>query len=151
MFLKESDLFKGLSQQFINEIGNIMVEESYNKGDFVIKEGAPAERFFILQKGEVRLSVGEKGQISLMICNWGEAFGWSSFVDRSTYTSSAECLAPTKLIRIEKEKLEKIFEKDLASGVIFYKRLAGIIGERLINSYRKLLSAYKEGGPPSYG
>jgi signal-transduction protein with cAMP-binding, CBS, and nucleotidyltransferase domain len=82
MFIQEADLFKGLSQQTINEIGNNMVEESYDKGDLVIKEGDPAEHFFILQEGEIRLSVGEKGRITYMICDSGEAFGWSSLVDR---------------------------------------------------------------------
>jgi CRP-like cAMP-binding protein len=128
-----------------------MIEASYHKGDFVIKEGDPAKHFFILQEGEIRLSVGEKGRISQMICDSGEAFGWSSLVDRSTYTASAECLAPTKLFKIEKEKLDGIFTRDPASGMIFFKRLAGIIGGRLINTYRTLLSAYKEEGPPSYG
>jgi len=151
MFIQEADLFKGLSQRVINEIGDNMIEESYSKGDFVIREGGPAEYFYILQEGEIRLSVGEKGRFTHMICNSGEAFGWSSLVDRSTYTASAECLAPTKLIKIEKEGLNIVFKKDPVSGLIFFKRLAELIGDRLINSYTMLLSAYKEEGPPSYG
>ena len=81
----------------------------------------------------------------------GEAFGWSSLVDRDTYTASAECLEPTRLIKIDKESLETIFRKDPMSGLIFYKRLAGIIGQRLVHSYNTILAEYKEEGQPSYG
>jgi CRP-like cAMP-binding protein len=151
MFVQESDLFRGLGQQIINEITDNFIEESHGEGEFIIKEGDPADNLYILYEGKVRLSVGERGQITHMVSNSGEAFGWSSLVDRESYTASAECLEPTKLIRIEKEKLNKIFEKDQSGGLIFYKRLAGIVGDRLINSYKTVLSSYREEGPPSYG
>lgn len=151
MFIQESELFKGLRQDIVDEIAESMIEELYGEGEFIIKEGDPTDSFYILQEGQIRLRVGEKAQITHMVSNSGEAFGWSSLVDRDTYTASAECVAPSKLMRIEKEKLNKVFERDPASGLVFFKRLAGIIGHRLVSSYHKLLAAYKEEGPPSYG
>lgn len=150
MIIEESDLFEGLSSEIINEIGRNMIEEFYGKGSFVFKERRLAEHFYILREGKIRLSVGEKGRITHLVSNPGEAFGWSSLVGRDTYTASAECLAPCKVVKIEKEKLNKVFENDPASGLVFFKHLAGIIGERLISSYSAILSAYGE-GPPSNG
>ncbi len=151
MIIEQSDLFKGLSPEIINEIGKNTIEESYGKGAFIIKETHVAEHLYILEEGEIRLSVGEKGRITHLISNAGESFGWSSLVDRDTYTASAECLAPCKVVKIEKEKLSKIFEDDPADGMLFFRRLARIIGDRLVNSYSTILSAYKGEGPPSYG
>lgn len=151
MIIEQSDLFKGLSPEIINEISNNFTEESYEKGSLIIKEAQVAEHFYILEEGEIRLSVGEKGRITHLISRSGETFGWSSLVDRDTYTASAECLAPSKVVKIEKEKLSKIFEHDPASGMLFFRRLARIIGERLVISYSTILSAYKVEGPPSYG
>jgi len=151
MFLQEADLFKGLSQEVINAIGAIGTEKSYEKGDFPFKVDDPADYFYILMEGRVRLSVGEEGHITYTLDHPGEAFGWSSLVDRTSYTGSVECLEPTKLIKLQKEKLIKIFEKDPSSGLIFFKRLAGLIAQRLINSYDMLLSAQRGEGPPSYG
>jgi CRP-like cAMP-binding protein len=151
MIIEQSDLFKGLSPEVINEIGKNMIKESHGKGSFIIDETHVAEHFYILEEGEIRLSVGEKGRITHLISNAGETFGWSSLVDRDTYTASAECLAPCKVVKIEKGKLSKIFEDDPASGMLFFRRLARIIGERLVNSYSTILFAYKGEGPPSYG
>jgi CRP-like cAMP-binding protein len=151
MVIQEADLFKDLSQEITSAIGNISTEESYEKGDCVFKVDAPADYFYILMEGRVRLSVGKEEHLTYTLDHPGEAFGWSSLVDRSSYTGSIECLQPTKLIKLEKEKLIKIFEKDPASGLIFFRRLAGLIGQRLINSYDMLLSARRQEGPPSYG
>lgn len=151
MIIQESEVFKGLSPEVTNEIAENMIEEFYGKGSFIFKDTYLAEHFYILEEGEIRLSVGKRGRITHLISNPGETLGWSSLVGRDTYTASAECLAPSKVIKIEKENLNKVFEKNPASGVLFFKRLAGIIGERLTNSYSALLSAYEGEGPPSYG
>ncbi len=151
MIIEESDLFKGLSPEVIGQIAEIMIEDSYLKGSFIIKDRYLAEHFYILEEGEIRLSVGEKGRITHLVSSPGETFGWSSLVGRETYTASAECLTPTRVIRIEKDQLNRIFEKDPASGMLFFKRLAGVIGERLVNSYSTILSTYRGEGPPSYG
>ena len=151
MIIQESELFKGLSPEIIDEISRNMIGEFYGKGSFVFKESHLAEHFYILEEGEVRLSVGEKGRITHLISNPGETFGWSSLVGRDTYTASAECIAPSKVIKIEKEQLNKVFESHPASGLIFFRGLSAIIGERLVNSYVAILSAYQGEGPPSYG
>jgi CRP-like cAMP-binding protein len=151
MFIKESELFKEMSQEFMNELAKIMVEESYEKGTLLFKESDSANFLYILEEGQVRLAVGERGHIVHRLSNPGEVFGWSSLVERDTYTASAECLAQSKLIKIEIEQLNKIFEKHLADGMLFFKRLAGVIGQRLINSYNSLLSSQRGEDQPSYG
>jgi len=151
MFIKEIDLFEGMSQGFIDEIAKIMVEESYSEGSFLFKEGDPANDFYVLEEGSVRLTIGEEGHITYIISSPGDSFGWSSLVDRPTYTANAECRKAVKVIKIEKAKLNRIFEKHRFSGLMFYKRLARIIGERLVNTYNSLLSAYRGEGGPSYG
>jgi len=151
MIIEESDLFKGLNPEIINEIAETMIEEFYRKGSSIFKESYLAEHFYILEEGKIRLSVGEHGRITHLVSHPGETFGWSSLVGHDTYTASAECLAPSKVIRIEKERLNSIFENDPESGLLFFKRLAGLIGERLIRTYSTVLSQSKGETTPSYG
>jgi CRP-like cAMP-binding protein len=151
MLIRETDLFKGMSQVFMTELGEIMGEKSYKEGTFLFKEGDATDYFYVLEEGRVKLSIGGRGHIVTIVTDSGEAFGWSSLVGRETYTATAECLVPCRLIRIEKEKLNKLFEKHMSDGVIFYKHLAGIVGQRLINSYNSLLSAQPVENIPSYG
>jgi len=151
MFILEADLFKGMSEEVIKEIGRVTFEESYEEGTFLFKEGDPASNFYILAAGKVKLTIGEEGHITHLVSYPGEAFGWSSLVEHGFYTASAECSAPTRLLRIEKEELDKIFEKHSDSGLLFFKRLAAVVGKRLISSYHSLLAFHKGEGPLIYG
>jgi len=151
MLIKEADLFKKMSQDFMNELTKIIVEESYENGASLFKEGDPATTFYVLEDGQVKLSIGERGHIDYILSDPGDALGWSSLVERDTYTASAECLAQSKLIKIEREKLNKILEKHLADGMLFFKCLAGVIGQRLITSYNSPLSSPQDKDQPSYG
>ncbi|UCG11188.1 MAG: cyclic nucleotide-binding domain-containing protein [Deltaproteobacteria bacterium] len=151
MFIERADLLKGMSREFVNEIKAIMFEESHPKGAFLFKEGDPANNFYILQEGGVKLTIGEQGHIVQIASNAGEAFGWSSLVGREAYTASAECLIPTRLMKIEKEKLNWILEGYPADGMSFFKGLARILGQRLLNSYISLLLAQPSETHRTYG
>lgn len=152
MIIKKADLFKDLSPEIVNEISKIMIEESYEPGTLIFEAGAPAQHFYVLVRGMVRLFIGKKSEISYTVNMEGEAFGWTGLVDRPVYTATAECGAPSKVMKIENARLYKIFEKDTAGGMMFYKRLAGAVVQRLIHNYEAFISegSLKE-VTPSYG
>ena len=67
------------------------------------------------------------------------------------YTASAECVIPVTVLKIGKEKLNLILERDPASGLSFYRRLARMMGRRLVASYGATLSMQVPGDTRSYG
>ena len=151
MYIQEANLFNGLSQDCLNKLAKIMQEVTYVQGDFIFKEGDPANTFYVLEEGSVRLSIGDRGHIVYIVSDQGSAFGWSSLVDRDYYTASAECVTTCTVIRIENEMLAQIFATHLPDGLLFYKRLADNIGERLLNSYNSLISYQHAEVQHSYG
>lgn len=80
MFINEIDLFDGMSQRFIDEIAKIMVEESYGESFFLFKEGDPADNFYVLEEGSIRLAIGEEGHITYTLNTPGDSFGWSVYL-----------------------------------------------------------------------
>jgi CRP-like cAMP-binding protein len=140
MIIQKAELFKDLGPEIVGEISNIMVEESYEKGSLVFKAGDPANSFYLVVDGRVRLSMGAEGRIDYTASLPGEAFGWTGMVDRPGYVATAECVTPCKVIKVEKAKLNQVLEKDPASGMIFFKRLAGAVVQRLIDNYGAFLS-----------
>jgi len=151
MFIQQADLFKGMKKSFTDELQKIMVEKVFKAEDFLFKDGEPAQYFYILKEGRIRQSIGEKGHTINISDTPGDAFGWSCLIGFESYTSSAECLIPCTLIRIEKEKLDRLLNQDSESGALFFKRLSVIIGQRLINSYRIILIGLAGETAPSYG
>ena len=152
MIIQKAELFKDLSPEVVNEISKIMVEESYEPGKLIFEAGTPAQHFYILVKGMVRLFIGKESEISYTVNMEGEAFGWTGLVDRPLYTATAECGVSSKVMKIENKSLGQIFEKDPASGMMFYKRLAGAVVQRLVWNYEAFISegSLKE-VTPSYG
>jgi CRP-like cAMP-binding protein len=152
MIIRKAELFKDLSQETINEISKIMIEESHEAGSPIFKAGTPASNFFILVDGRIRLFIGTEAEIDYTVSIPGEAFGWTGLVERSEHVATAECEAPSKVVRIENEKLAKIFEKDAYGGMMFFKRLSGAVVQRLIYNYDTFLSEGSlKGVAPSYG
>lgn len=151
MYIQQADLFSGMNKRFVKQIMDGSVEETYQKGDFLFHEGDPAVYFYILIKGRVKLIVGETGPMVHTVNQAGEAFGWSSLVDRNVYSASAECTEKTILQKIDKNAFQKIVEEDMANGVIFFKRLAGIIGNRLIWSYKMITASSQAQISPTAG
>jgi len=142
MILKQAELFKGMNRDFVKGIMDLTKKESFKEGDILFAEGDGAEEFFILLRGRVKLSIGEEGRLVHVVGRPGEAFGWSSLVGRDAYTASAQCMAPTKLLKMDREDIEKVLENDPANGLVFVKRLAAGIGERLVNAYNSLRSIH---------
>ena len=117
----------------------------------LFQQGDPANQFYILLKGRIKLTLGETGQAVYIVSHAGEAFGWSSLIDRETYTASAECMTLVKLLRFYQEKVLKTLEEDPANGLVFFKRLADILGNRLLHSYEMLSTEAQTVGSLSFG
>jgi CRP/FNR family transcriptional regulator, cyclic AMP receptor protein len=144
MLIEQANLFRGLNRQLVEEIGKCCVGESHPAGAFLFRHGEPADYLYILVEGRVRLSIGDLGHIALVVGNPGDAFGWSSLVERENYTASAECLVSTRVTRIGKKVLAEIFERNPESGLQFYKRLATLIAQRLTDTYKLIPAAHGE-------
>ncbi|MBI5252062.1 MAG: cyclic nucleotide-binding domain-containing protein [Desulfomonile tiedjei] len=135
MFLQKTNIFKELRQEAVNEISEVALEVSYDRGTTLFSSGDPADYFYILVNGSVQLSIGEENPKEYIVHNLGEAFGWSSVVGNDCYTARAQCLVPTKVLRINKLDLEKVFDAHERSGRKFYMSLAKQLGQRLMDMH----------------
>jgi CRP-like cAMP-binding protein len=151
MSFKNTFLFKGMKQEFIDRVSGALEEETFEEGSFIFRQGDLATSLYFLTSGRVRVTVGAHGSVTKILSRPGEAFGWSSLVGRGTYTASTKCLSETGVKRISAEKMSQLLEEDPAEGLVFYRRLARFIRERLIDSYRILLTYDAEKKPHSYG
>jgi len=82
-----------------------------------------------------------KGHDKRKIKKANPAFGWSSLIERDVYSASGECKQETILQKFDSRALLKLLEEDPVNGLIFIKRLAGLIGNRLIWSYKMITSS----------
>ena len=151
MYFQQADLFWGMNKTFVKNVMGSTEKESHPKGHFLFHEGDPATYFYILLKGRIKLTIGEIGQVVHTVDHAGEAFGWSSLIDRDVYSASAECIKDTMLQKFDRRTLQKIIEEDPSNGIIFYKRLAETIGYRLLCIYKMISSSSIADTSPTLG
>ena len=137
MYVQQADLTRGVGQDFVKHLRDISEREDRAEGDFLFRRGEPAKHAFLLLMGRVNLKIGETGQVVHIVSRPGETFGWSSLVGRDSYSMTAQCVAPTKLRTLNVDSLQGILEKDPANGLIFFRQLAMMLGERLLEGYAR--------------
>ena len=151
MILKEIELFEGVHFEVMNEIADICSEESYSKETVLFEKDEQAKCLYILLEGTVYLVIKNGGTITYSLKDPGDEFGWSSMFEDGYYTASGICATDLKVVKIERNQLNKIFKNHPDVGFTVLKRLAGVISKRLSNAYRDLLSARSMDTTPSYG
>jgi CRP-like cAMP-binding protein len=151
MILKEIELFEGVDFEVLNEIAGICSEDSYSKDTVLFEKDEQAKCLYILLEGTVYLVIKNGGSITYNLSDPGDVFGWSSMLENGKYTASGICATDLKVVKIEKEKLNRIFQNRPEVGFKVLQRLAGVISKRLSNAYRDLLSARSTDTTPSYG
>ena len=151
MYLKQGDIFWGVSEECLKKIYDISRKNTYEPGQVLFEEGTPADRFYSLVKGRVRLSIQRGGQAVYTVSRAGEAFGWSSLIDRGSYSATAEIIEDSILTEIDKIGLRKILHEYPEDGFIIFKRLARTLGERLLQSYAIIADASQQTSSVSHG
>lgn len=135
MYIKQSELLWGLDNHFIKEFIDSAMKKTYPEGYKLFSAGDPADFFYILMRGSIRLSIGEEDVVTYIVEHGGEAFGWSGLVGMPKYSLSAECAAESMVMIFAKDFVQSVADADTENGMRFYRRLARMLGKRLIHSY----------------
>ena len=135
MHLKIGDFIMGMGRDFATEAMDISEKLSLNAGNILFKAGNSAGHFYVLLKGQIRLSLGNTGPVVYQARQPGEIIGWSCLIGRETYSASAECTASTNLLRFDRQTFLEILTKNPANEALLFKRLAEMLGNRLLELY----------------
>ncbi len=145
MYIKQSELLWGLDNDFIKEFIDSAMKKTYPEGYKLFNAGDPAEYFYILMKGCVRLRLGDQDRTTYLVEHAGEAFGWSGLVGMPKYSASGECTKETMVMIFAKDFVQEVTENDPVNGMRFYRRLARMLGNRWIHSYNVAIEGVTDG------
>ena len=138
MIIQEYDLFRDIPNEVVEELITVMEDVSYNSGEVVFSEGDQADNLYVLKSGALNLFMAGTKQATCVAIKAGEAVGWSSLVDRKTYSATVQCAEDSRLFKIDKNNLDRILRQYPITGLSFYKKLAGLVGERVIKCYQEI-------------
>lgn len=98
--LASNRLFQGLPEEELAEIGKIVVEKRYGRGETIFFEGDDGNGFYIVAEGKVKIfkmSLQGKEQI-LHIFGEGEPFGEVPVFHGQPFPANAEALLATRVL-----------------------------------------------------
>ena len=138
MYLKQADLFWGMSQSVIQAITAKAERQEYPQGAVIFKAEDPADCFYVLIKGKVRMDLGGSGRSVYSSDQVGEIFGWSALIHKAKYRATVICEAPSVALRFNCNTVSHLLDQHADSAAIFYKQLAKVLGNRLLSAYNLL-------------
>jgi len=138
MFVEEVQLFQRIPSHIVDEIAGIATEETFPEGSIIIQQGDNADFLYILEKGAIHITIQGKESISFSVNETGSVLGWSSLVEPRKYTATAKCVKESDVIKIDGDRLLRIFKNHPEEGLTIVMRLGGVIASRLLKCYQQL-------------
>ncbi len=142
--LRQVDIFYGVSQENLEKIAGICHNETYKKGDIIVKENTPSNELYIIIEGVVEivinpnmLGTGATQAEPAIIANlWpGQTFGEVGLVDRGMRSASARAASDeTRLQAIRREDLVQLCESDTQLGYLLMRNIASDLAFKIRNT-----------------
>ena len=135
-FLAKVQIFQGLRREQLVEITKFCEEAEYAPDTKIFEQGEGAVYLWIVKAGRVDLRFEVAGRTSsedntISSIPQAGAFGWSSFTSPKKYRLSGYCAnTPCRLIKVDREGLRQLFEKDPDIGYIVISNVAAVVGTR---------------------
>ena len=134
--LKESELFKDLSDKEIAVISQIATEKTIPENTPLFVENMLGESLFIIKSGSVQISkvipgVGEQNLLSLAP---GDFFGEMALLNGGARMVSAKTEEKTELLIISRDDFKGLLEKEPACCLKFLQGIVGVFTNRIRGS-----------------
>jgi CRP-like cAMP-binding protein len=140
----ESPVFTGLEQAHLELIAGCARNVHIEPGAMLMREGEPADRFFLIRHGVVALEVDAPGRGSLVVqtLHEGEVVGWSWLFAPYRWQNDGRAVASCSLVMFDGACLRGKCEDDHELGYQLMTRFAATVIERLQGTRLQLLDLY---------
>jgi CRP-like cAMP-binding protein len=134
-------LFQGLAEDTLARIAGLAHAKSLEPGQSFFTEGEPAEAFFVLTSGRVKLTqlTPEGHQVVLRLIGPGDAFGGVGAFGDPTYPISAEAVEPSIALAWTSTTMRHLLETEPTIAVNAVRFVAGRLHD-LQQRYRQAMT-----------
>ena len=116
----------------------------YQPGEYLIREGDPADYFFLIRQGKVLVEVAApgSGDLPVQTLGDGEVLGWSWLIPPYRYRFNARALEFTRTLSLNGACLRDKCEEDYHLGYELMKRFNRVLVARLEAARLQMLDLY---------
>jgi HlyB family type I secretion system ABC transporter len=119
--VRHSSVFRFLSDEHFDAIEPLLQEEHYDFGDVIVKQGDPADSFYVLTTGRARaLKIrADAEEIPLGVLKPGDSFGEAALAEGGTRSATVRCSTAVDVLRIDRDDFLQLVsqEPDLKQSI----------------------------------
>jgi CRP/FNR family cyclic AMP-dependent transcriptional regulator len=110
-FLRRIPLFEDLDERSIRAIANAVVEQSYERGQDIVREGDTGVGAFIIRSGRCEVLQNRQGEIArLGELRTGDFFGEMALLDEFPRSATVRAIEPTTCLGLTRWHFKGILE-----------------------------------------
>jgi CRP-like cAMP-binding protein len=142
--IRDHPFFAGLDEEFRKLVCGCARNVRFEAGQFLFREGEPANEFFLLRHGRVALeiTVPGRGAMTFQTLGEGEIVGVSWLIPPYRWTNDARALGLTRAIGMDATCLRRKCEADHDLGYEMMKRFVPVLVQRLQATRLQVLDVY---------
>ncbi|OGX34057.1 MAG: Crp/Fnr family transcriptional regulator [Omnitrophica WOR_2 bacterium RIFCSPHIGHO2_02_FULL_52_10] len=142
--LRDHPFFKGLNKEHVAFIAGCGTNVVFKKGEYVCRDGKPADYFYIIREGKVAIDVLTAGQgpVIVQTVQKGEVLGWSWIIEPYYWRFDARAMETTHAVALDGKCLRAKCEKDTKLGYQLLKRFSSVLAQRLEMTRLQLMDIY---------
>lgn len=136
--------FAGLDPASVETLAGCGHNVHFPAGARILREGDPADEFYVLRRGRVAVQIAVPGRGPLVVetLGPGELLGVSWLFPPHRWAFDAEALEPTGAVALDAACLRGKCDADPALGYELFKRFARLMRDRLQATRLQLVDMY---------
>ena len=139
-----SPVFEGMSDEYLKLVAGCGRNVHFDADAYLLREGDPADTFFLIRHGTVALEVHGPGRGAIVIetLHPGDAVGWSWLFAPYRWQLDARTIESCSLVALDGACLRGKCEADHELGYQLMSRFAADLVDRLQATRMQLLDVY---------
>jgi CRP-like cAMP-binding protein len=145
--LEGHPFFDTLRPEYLDLLTGCATNARFQAGDYLLREGEEAGRFYLLRQGRVALETQAppRGALTIETLEGGDVLGWSWLFPPYRWHYSGRAVEPVRAIALDGQCLRGRCEADHDLGYELMRRFAQVMLQRLQATRFQLLDVYGTG------
>lgn len=144
--LSTNVVFRSMTPDDLDWLAGCASRRSFEAGEYVLREGQPADTFYLLRSGQVALEIHEpgRGTFTIQTLGAGDILGWSWLFQPFRWHLDARTLTPLDTIAFDAICIREKCDDDSRLGNILMRHFAQAIVQRLQATRLQLVQSWPD-------
>lgn len=142
--LAKHPFFADLDAETLDLISGCAANVRFNPGEYIFREGEPADRFYIIRFGRISLEINtpSRGPHALQTLGEGEVLGWSWLIPPHRWRFDSRAIELVRAIGLDGRCLRAKCDENHELGYRLLARFSSVMAKRLEATRLQLMDIY---------